>query len=681
MNTVEEDNWYKGNQRYLMAALDIVRISLERHARLSQVAPGVSQVDEIGLDGSSLDVGEDHTVAQKALREIADNMSDPPSLETLCRLFGLSSFERDVLLLCAGADLDSSFPHYCASASGSPHMDYPTFSLALAALPDAHWNALNPSAPLRYWRMIEMEPGNKLTLSPLRIDERILHYLAGVQYLDERLVELVKSVQRSDGLVPSHKSIVDRIVGVWCQAKNTSNLPVIQLCGSEIESRQAIATSACAIMGINLRQMSAHVIPTNPGEVGALVRLWNREAALSNSLLMLVCDGIDATDTARDSCVRQVIDGINGAMFIVGHQKRNLDGRPTITFDVKRPTPEEQRNIWRGLLSAKKDNLSGEIDSLVSQFSLSLPVMQAISSDVIAHTSEDQPSSAESIGPMLWNACRAYTSPKLDDLAQRIEPVAVWDDIVLPDMQIGILREVAMHVRQRMKVYKTWGFATKSSRGLGISALFAGPSGTGKTMASEVLANELQLDLYRIDLSSVVSKYIGETEKNLRRVFDAAEEGGVILLFDEADALFGKRSEVKDSHDRYANIEISYLLQRMEAYRGLAILTTNMKDALDDAFLRRIRFIVQFPFPDAKQREEIWQSIFPDETPIGRIDWPKLARLSVTGGSIRNIAMSAAFLAADAGEPVGMKHLLRATQVEYAKMARALTAAEIVGWV
>ena len=175
---------------------------------------------------------------------------------------------------------------------------------------------------------------------------------------------------------------------------------------------------------------------------------------------------------------------------------------------------------------------------------------------------------------------------------------AVWDDLVLPEAQKRLLREIAAHVRQRLKVYETWGFGHRSSRGLGISALFAGPSGTGKTMAAEVLANELRLDLYRIDLSQVVSKYIGETEKNLRRVFDAAEDGGAILLFDEADALFGKRSEVKDSHDRYANIEVSYLLQRMEAYRGLAILTTNMKDALDTAFLRRIRFVVQFPFPE-----------------------------------------------------------------------------------
>ena len=223
-------------------------------------------------------------------------------------------------------------------------------------------------------------------------------------------------------------------------------------------------------------------------------------------------------------------------------------------------------------------------------------------------------------GKALWDACRMQARPRLDDLAQRIEPAASWDDLVLPEQQLETLREIAVHVRQRATVYETWGFATKGARGLGISALFSGVSGTGKTMAAEVLANELRLDLYRIDLSAVVSKYIGETEKNLRRVFDAAEEGGAILLFDEADALFGKRSEVKDSHDRYANIEVSYLLQRMEAYRGLAILTTNLKGALDTAFLRRIRFIVHFPFPDAAQRADIWRRIFPRQTPTENLD-------------------------------------------------------------
>jgi SpoVK/Ycf46/Vps4 family AAA+-type ATPase len=270
---------------------------------------------------------------------------------------------------------------------------------------------------------------------------------------------------------------------------------------------------------------------------------------------------------------------------------------------------------------------------------------------------------------------------RLDELAQRIKPVATWDNLVLPNREHQMLKEIAAQVKQRSKVYDIWGFAVRGANGLGISTLFAGASGTGKTMAAEVLAHELRLDLYRIDLSQVVSKYIGETEKNLRKVFDAAEAGGAILLFDEADALFGKRSEVKDSHDRYANIEVSYLLQRMEAYRGLAILTTNMKSAIDIAFLRRIRFVVQFPFPDITQRTEIWRRIFPARMPTEGLDFNKLARLNVAGGNIRNIALNAAFLAADEDKPVQMSHLLRSAKSEYAKLEKTLTEAEAGGWV
>ena len=245
---------------------------------------------------------------------------------------------------------------------------------------------------------------------------------------------------------------------------------------------------------------------------------------------------------------------------------------------------------------------------------------------------------------------------RLDDLAQRIEPVASWDDLVLPEPQLAILRQIAAHVRQRLRVYEDWGFADKSARGLGISVLFSGESGTGKTMAAEVLANELRLDLYRIDLSSMVSKYIGETEKNLRRVFDAAEDSGAILLFDEADALFGKRSEVKDSHDRYANIEVSYLLQRMEAYRGLAILTTNLKNALDHRLSAppALRRAIPVSGP-AAARTDLARRISARRRHSMRIDHAKLARLNVAGGNIRNIALNAAFLAAESAQPVACR--------------------------
>jgi SpoVK/Ycf46/Vps4 family AAA+-type ATPase len=246
------------------------------------------------------------------------------------------------------------------------------------------------------------------------------------------------------------------------------------------------------------------------------------------------------------------------------------------------------------------------------------------------------------------------------------------------------LREITAQVGQRNKVYDEWGFCRKLNRGFGISVLFAGDSGCGKTMAAEVIANELRLDLYRIDLSAVVNKYIGETEKNLRRLFDAAEEGGSILFFDEADALFGKRSEVKDSHDRYANIEINYLLQRLESYRGLAILATNMKSALDTAFLRRLRFVVNFPFPALADRCRLWEKVFlQDDTarqlpvpPLDELDYDRLARFNLAGGNILNVALNACFLAADQRSKVTMPLILEAARAEFMKLGRPVSETE-----
>jgi SpoVK/Ycf46/Vps4 family AAA+-type ATPase len=375
--------------------------------------------------------------------------------------------------------------------------------------------------------------------------------------------------------------------------------------------------------------------------------------------------------------------------MVAGREPLHLTRRSTLRLDVPKPTPAEQRQLWQSALGEGSIDLNGHLDRLVSQFNLGAAAIQAAGAalqtqaglDSAANLTLDTAANPQDgVFKSLWDTCRMQARTRLDDLAQRIPAIASWEELVLPDAQRQTLREIVAQVRQRTTVYETWEFALRGANGLGISALFAGTSGTGKTMAAEVLAHALQLDLYRIDLSQVVSKYIGETEKNLRRVFAAAEAGGAILLFDEADALFGKRSEVKDSHDRYANIEVSYLLQRMEAYRGLAILTTNLRNAIDPAFLRRIRFVVQFPFPDWEQRREIWQRIFPKKLPTEGLNLDRLAQLNIPGGNIRNIALNAAFLAADAGEPVRMEHLLQATRSEYIKLEKTLTDAEVGGW-
>lgn len=659
MTTITTDNWYTANQRYLMAVLAVVRGALERQAG----------------QGPSLAEKETQDYATAAVPpEATSDLPVPSALEILCATFGLSTFERDVLLLCAGMELDSSFGSLCAAAQGDPARAYPTISLALAALANPHWNALTPDAPLRYWRLIEVGPGSTLTLSPLHIDERVLHYLAGLTYLDERLVGLIVPVRAAGVLAPSYQALVEQMVGAWSRAAGDQGLPIIQLCGNDLTGKQTIAAAACAALGLNLSVLAADLVPTGSGDLNSLLRLWEREAALSGSALLLDCDDLDTLDITRASAVMRLIDRTQAALIVTSREPRRSPHRPVVSLDVPKPSMHEQRVLWRSALGQETQSLNGQVDALVSQFSLN-------PSAIYSATAEALTRGPDNFAAVLWDACRRQTRPRMDELAQRIEPAAEWDDLILPEEQRRTLRDIVAHVKQRATVYETWGFGAKGARGLGISALFAGASGTGKTLAAEILAHELRLDLYRIDLSQVVSKYIGETEKNLRRVFDIAEEGGAVLLFDEADALFGKRSEVKDSHDRYANIEVSYLLQRMEVYRGLAILTSNMKSALDNAFLRRIRFVIQFPFPDATHRIEIWRRIFPASTPTEDLDVGKLARLNVSGGNIRNIALNAAFLAAEAKEPIRMAHLFWAAQGECAKLEKPVTDAEIGGWI
>jgi SpoVK/Ycf46/Vps4 family AAA+-type ATPase len=356
--------------------------------------------------------------------------------------------------------------------------------------------------------------------------------------------------------------------------------------------------------------------------------------------------------------------------------------RSVVVIEVAQATFAERRNLWHAALGKAANGSGVVVEPLASQFSFGALEIRTISNLVLAEaaTLTERPSPNE-MKTRLWDACRARVRPRMQDLAQRIEVKATFDDLVLPPGHTEILRSIVAGQRQRAKVFEEWGFSARSDRGRGMTALFSGPSGTGKTMAAEVLANALRLDLYAIDLSSVISKYIGETEKNLRRLFDAADLGGAVLLFDEADALFGKRSEVRDSHDRYANVEVGYLLQRMEAYHGVAVLTTNMKASLDNAFLRRLRFIVEFPFPNAQQRSEIWRRIFPPGLPTRDLRYDLLGNLNVAGGNIRSIAVNGAFAAADEGTPVTMEHLLRAAQSEYAKLGRMPSHAEVGGWV
>jgi AAA+ superfamily predicted ATPase len=585
-----------------------------------------------------------------ALRE--EPMDPESALFRICRTFGLTAFERDLLLLAALPEFEPATRELFSRCTGDPARDYPTLELAFEVLPEGHWSAAGPRAPLREWRLVELVGDGPLCSRRIAIDERALHLLAGVAYVDDRVAATTRELDVAGAPAPSQARAAEALRQAWARGS-----AVVQLVGGGGEDKRLVAGVAAEAAGLDLRLIDV-------GDLAAAdAYLWNRETLLGLRALLIDADAATGEELAA---AERFASRLLGPVVL---SRKEAGGRPWPAVRVEPPTPEEGRQLWNLALG---EELNGSLSRVRSQFTLSATAIAAVA---------DVAKSAE--GPLedrVWQACQDQARVRLGGLGARVESRAEWQDLVLPEAQKNVLREIVAHVRQRDRVYGDWGWSRLSSRGLGITALFSGASGTGKTLAAEVLANELRLDLFRIDLANVVSKYIGETEKNLARVFEAAEGGGAILLFDEADALFGKRSEVKDSHDRYANLEISYLLQRMEAYRGLAILTTNLKGNLDPAFLRRLRFVVHFAFPDAAARRQIWERAIPETTPTKGLDPDRLAQLAVAGGNIRNIALGAAFLAAEADDELSMSHLLQAARAEFAKIERPLNESEVQGW-
>jgi len=605
------ESWTTANQLAVLAALAEVTGILARHA---------------GVE------------APERPRDPTPPTDEPSALDVVTGAFGLSPFERDILLLCAGVELDAGHAALCGSA--------PTFGLALAALPDAHWSALTLEAPLRRWRLVEVADHGPLTAATLRIDEYVLHFLTGLLGSDPKLTGIVQRVDVDVETTPGQVGPAHRLADLW-RTPGRAPLPVLN--GGDRWSRLAVASHAARDTGRRLSTIDPRVIPADPAAREELARLLERDCVLGSTAYLVEHE--PDTDAALD-----VLLSLTGApVTVAAAVPPAMRRRTPLLLDVPRPTPAEQHELWLDLAGPE-----APASTLVAAFDLDAASIRAA-----ATAAAGDPGA-------LWAACRAIDRPDLSTHAQRIESAATWDDLVIPPAQQHALELLTAHARHRVTVYDDWGLRMGRDTGLGSTVVFGGPSGTGKTFAAEVIANDLGLDLYRVDLSAVVSKYIGETEKNLRRVFDAADHGAAVLLFDEADALFGKRTEVRDSHDRYANVEVSYLLQRMEAYRGLAILTTNMTEALDTAFLRRIRFLVNFPFPDAAMRLELWRRAFPAATPTSGLDLDALATLDLAGGTIRNVAVNAAFLAAHTGEPVGMAQVVQAARIECSKLGQPM---------
>jgi ATPase family associated with various cellular activities (AAA) len=703
---MDHAQWQQGNSKYLALAIAWLRLRLQR------MIPDTT-------------VAEAEIAEAEALMLEAEAMEPAPALVALSSILDLTRFEQSMLLLCAAMELDTEIASFCAKIQGETQR-YPTYALALGLFDNPIWDVVSPERPLRSWRLIEIHQSGvqPLTVSPIKADERIVNYLKGLNYLDDRLHSLLAPLKLPaveadlDGcLAPSQQQVVAAIAHQLHAVTYWQHLPMIQLLGSDRASKQWVAAAVAEQFGLPLYRMRVELLPTHASDLETLIRLWQREIQLFPVALYLDGTAIEVGNPEKSAAaaLQFFLDSIHGLFFLdVREQSAQLE-QPTLSFEVAKPTPLEQLQVWKEVFGRSPN---GNAAQLSSQFNLNLADIQQIAATVQTEmaqslsslhsppsppilggsdpqsppelgdlggecnafdtfqTDSEAKENRVALGDRLWDGCLVRTRPRLDALAQRLETKATWDDIVLPEEETNLLRQMAAQVQHRSTVYDEWGFRDRMNRGLGVNALFAGESGTGKTMAAEVIANELRLNLYRIDLSAVVSKYIGETEKNLRRLFDAAEDGGAILFFDEADALFGKRSEVRDSHDRYANMEVNYLLQRIEAYRGLAILATNLKGSMDSAFMRRLRFIIDFPFPSLESRQQMWQKVFPKKMPIGELDTEHLAQLNLTGGSIHTAAINAAFLAAQERTSVEMSHILTSARAEFRKLDRPIYEAD-----
>lgn len=626
-------------------------------------------------------------VADSSLHGNPDGATDPlrafsetAPLRVVQDRFGLSDCESRVLLLCAAAELDGDVSALLGQLQSGVSC-LPTFAIASALFPDSSWEILAENRPLRQWSMIEfrLQTDRPLRQCPLRIDEGMLQYLIGNPAPDARLAPYFAGfpVEATvSGLSPRQFAAATEMAATLGHAES---LPVVKLIGTSPLARHMTALGIVAALGgstTKLVRVPAADFPTDPRDADQLARLWAREAILHGLALYLDVD--DAAEAPLRLALSRFFIAPETLYLVSSHDPLAGISRASVALVVEDPSTAEREDAWQVSAAGMEIPLeSADAAILADQFQVDLPAIFQSVADAGRQKFADSSDLRKHLQAMI----RIGRRGPLETLAQRIDPQANMDDLVLPDRAKQQLRDFISHVELRRVVISEWGMGGRGTRGKGTAALFSGESGTGKTLAAEVVAAELGLDLYRIDLSAVVDKYIGETEKNLRRIFDAAEAGGVVLLFDEADALFGKRGEVKDSHDRYANIQINYLLQRLETYRGPAILATNLGRGMDHAFVRRLRFIVRFPQPGRVERQGIWEKCFaplesgafPSGDPVLALtpnDFHSISATNLSGGEIRNAAIQAAFLAAATSQPVTRKVVDQAIAEESLKSGR-----------
>ncbi len=622
------------------------------------------------------------------------------SLPHLAQLFHLTPFEEQCLLICLAPELDRKYEKLHAYLQDDVTRKKPSVDLVLNLLCHTMQEKLKArlafdlQSPMLKYRLLQITdslPDGPVPLLSrfLKLDDRIANFLLGFAQIDARIESLVEVVypQREwdQVMVPEEiKNRVQRFTHTYF-ADNKQLIRqnvVFYFYGPYGSGKRSLAEAVCYDLGLPLIIGDVEKMFAGQLSFKEVTELICREVILQKAILCLENFDCLLTDDEKHrffikSFLKEVKKYAGLMIFLLGSRHWKPQGllNECIFLDLEFPIPDDsaRKRLWESRLNGRlKIARDVDLSVLASKFRFTPGQIQDALSTVQDLTHWQSPDDGQINMADLYVSCRAQSNQKLSTLAQKINPKYTWGDIVLPSDQINQLREICNQVKYRHMVYGEWGFDRKLSLGKGLNALFSGPSGTGKTMAADIITNELGLDLYKIDLSQVVSKYIGETEKNLDKIFTEAQTSNAILFFDEADALFGKRSEVKDAHDRYANIEIGYLLQKMEEYDGIAILATNLRQNMDEAFVRRIQVIVEFPFPDEEYRQRIWEAVFPHEAPRGGdVDFGILAReVKLPGGNIKNIALAAAFYAAEDGGVIRMPHLVQAARREYQKLGR-----------
>jgi len=650
-------------------------------------------------DADAQDAADLQRLEQRIARRVAASGGDDAHLPLvrLSRICRWTSFEAQCVVICFAPELDRRYEKLYGYLQDDVTRKRPTVSLALDLLCSSTEEKLaarlffDPQAPLFRYDVIRLGTGSDesplpLLSRPLTIDDRMVDFILGRQRIDARLGDAVRLVLPDDTAPPIADDALEHNIQRLIEASDETpdsgrHNTIFHLFGSAGSGRVALAEAVCRRLRIPLVLADLERVLA-PGAPADAARLLAREALLLPSALCL--ENLDSLvdDPGRSAvhlrALLRACRSCSRLTFLVGRRSwlppDVTSDEPFFSVHVKLPELSASPALWESL-ARTSGRVAEEVDwgTLASRFRLGPTQIHDVL--VIAgnlarwRTPADPQITMADLGA----ACRAIGAARLTTLSRKVDGLIRWNELILPPNAVAQLEELCDQATHRHVVLGEWGFETKLPLGRGLSALFCGPPGTGKTMAAQVIAGELGLDLYRIDLSQVVSKYIGETEKNLRHVFDEAEATHAILFFDEADALFGKRSEVKDAHDRYANIEVGYLLQKMEEFEGIAILATNVRRNLDEAFVRRLRFIVEFPFPDEEDRRRIWEVTFPRHAPLAPdVDFRALAReVRLAGAHIRNIGLAAAFYAASRGGAIHMGHLVQAARREFEKLGRS----------